>query len=102
MWPPTRNMTKEKMAKVFLESDADCLVSISLKQGTARVQSYEAAILDKHSESKIWIGSTSTRSIGTSGRSILTQDIHMSAILDSMTEEVVSQLIKDGILVEGK
>ena len=100
IWPPTRNMTKEQKALAFLESDSDCLISISLKKGTIKAQFYEVVVLEKFSASNIWIGTASTRSIiePITAHSILTGDVDMSAMFDSMAREIVNQLVKDGVL----
>lgn len=100
IWPPIRNMTEEQEALAFLESDSDCLVRISLKKGAVIAQSYEVVVLEKFSAYNIWVGTASTRSIiePITAHSILTDDVDMSAMFDSMAREVVNQLIKDGVL----
>jgi hypothetical protein len=98
MWPPTRAIAKEEMASTFLKSDADCLLAVSLKEGTTEAQTYETIVLEKASMSKIWIGSSSTQTITDTAHSILTKDIHMSAMFDSMAKGIVGQLVKDGVI----
>ena len=102
MWPPTRSFTKEEKALAFVKSDADCLLAVSLTEGTTETQTYESTVLDKSSMSKIWIGTSSTQAITDTAHSIVTKDIHLKAMFDSMARGVVGQLQKDGVLVKRK
>ncbi|MBI2799155.1 MAG: hypothetical protein HYX63_02540 [Gammaproteobacteria bacterium] len=47
VFPPTRILSNEEKALAFIQSDADCMIFVSLKEGTVHEEKYEIRVTGK-------------------------------------------------------
>ncbi len=91
--PPTESQSPENVVNAFARSSADCMILISLREGTISEQEYKVAVLEKISGKNIWVGDTSTKSYVNA----VVDKFTLMTTFNSLASSVVSQLVDDGI-----
>ena len=95
LFPPTRNASAQDIFNVFMQSDADSMMLISLKEGSRTVQEFEVKIIGKKIDSLAWVGQSRTEELLEN----ITKDLSLKSMFNSVANGIVSKLVEDDLLV---
>lgn len=94
VFSPTRELTKEYFISALKDTDADSILIIKLKEGSSvSLMQYDIKLLGNKLHT-VWIGNAETK-LQQDG---ITEDSTDEVIFESVAEQVVNQLLKDGVI----
>ena len=94
LYPPTRKYTAEELAEVFVESSADSMIIVILKEGsTEEKQIWLIKVLGKDIGKVVWTGESKTKLV----EGNILDGMNLGTMFKSISKNVVARLIEDNV-----